>query len=121
MATILIADDDAQVRTALRVRLQAMGHEVIECFDGVGALTAQRFQRVDAMILDHEMPAGEGRAIAGHIRAETDAPIIFLSGHDREEFDAIVSELADVYYLPKPPDMDRLGEMLEAMLSAPAV
>jgi DNA-binding response OmpR family regulator len=97
-----------------------MGHHVIECFDGVGAITAQRFQRVDAMILDHEMPAGAGRTIAAQIRTETDAPIIFLSGHDREEFREIVTELPDIYYLPKPPDMKRLGELLAVTLPAPA-
>ena len=113
--TVLIADDDPQVRQALRVRLEAMGYRVLECFDGLGAIAKGHDQRVDAIILDHEMPLGEGRDIATSIRAFTDAPIIFLSGHDREEFREIVTRLPEAYYLPKPLEEGRLQTLLESV------
>lgn len=116
---ILIADDDVHFRTALRARLTANGYDVVECFDGVGAIAAQRFSRVDAIILDHQMPAGEGRDVARAIRAESDVPIIFISGRARDEFRRVVMELPETYYLPKPLDAGKLLDLLRALLPEP--
>jgi DNA-binding response OmpR family regulator len=114
--TILIADDDALFCRALKTRLAALGYNVIECRDGLGVLTKSSSAQLDAMILDHEMPLGDGRTIASNIRDNTDVPIIFLSGHDREKFRDIVMRLPDTYYLPKPLDDAKLAELLKAIL-----
>jgi len=114
--TVLIADDDAQVRLSLRVRLEALGYEVLECCDGLSAIAKVRGTHVDAMILDHDMPLGEGRVVAANIRSVTDAPIIFFSGHSRDEFRDTVMRLADTYYLPKPLDDDRLSTLLKSVI-----
>lgn len=114
--TILVADDDRHVRAALRVRLSAWGYRVVESEDGLGVLGQCPRGWVDAVILDHEMPCGNGRAVARVIRNESDVPIIFLSGHDREEFRQIVMQLPDVYYLPKPLDEKRLSELLASIV-----
>lgn len=114
--TILIADDDALMRRALRLRLDASGYRVLECGDGLAAISKCRAQRVDAVILDHEMPLGAGRAIAGNIRRHSDAPIVFVSGHSREEFRQIVTQYADTYFLPKPLDGSQLIDLLDSVL-----
>ncbi len=61
---ILIADDNPHVRKALRVRLTAMGYRVTETADGLGVLRECPKGRFAAVILDHEMPSGDGRSIA---------------------------------------------------------
>lgn len=114
--TILIADDDAHHRMALRVRLSAMGFRVVESSDGLGAVGKCHTQRVSAVILDHEMPMGDGRSIAANIRECTDAPILFLSGHDREAFRNTVTRIPDTYYLQKPLDEQRFVEWLTAVV-----
>lgn len=114
--TILVADDDRHVRAALRTRLTSWGYRVVESEDGLGVLGQCPRGWVDAVILDHEMPCGDGRAVARVIRNESDVPIIFLSGHDREEFRQIVMQLPDVYYLPKPLDESRLAELLSSIV-----
>lgn len=114
--TILIADDDAHLRMALRLRLAALGYRVVECADGLGAVGKCRAQPVSAVILDHEMPMGDGRSIAANIRGCTDAPILFLSGHDREAFRDTVTRIPDTYYLQKPLDEQRLNEWLHGVL-----
>jgi len=117
---VLIADDDAQVRRALRLRLAACGCRVIECADGLAAIARSRSHRVDAMILDHEMPLGQGQTIAANIRQYSDSPIIFLSGHPRRQFADTVMRLRDTYYLPKPLDGDRLLQLLRTLLGLAA-
>jgi len=119
-ATILIADDDRNSRTALHTRLSSTGYDVVETKDCLGVLSQHPEGWADVLILDHEMPSGDGRSVARVIRHQSDIPIVFLSGHDREEFRAIVTELPDVYYLPKPLDDDKLAALLEALTAAPA-
>ena len=117
LPAVLIADDDAKVCAALRLRLQALGYQTVECRDGLGILAALHRQSFHAIILDHEMPAGDGRAVAKVIRQETDVPIVFLSGHPRDEFASIVFELPDVYYMAKPLDHEKLSDLLSSLAS----
>jgi len=111
---ILIADDDRHVRKALRLRLSAWGYEVVESIDGLGVIERVTPENIDALVLDHEMPNGDGRTVAHLIRRETDAPIIFLSGHDRSEFLSTALRLPDVYYLNKPLEAERLKNLLDS-------
>ena len=62
------------------------------------------------------MPNGDGRAIARVIRNESDVPIVFLSGHGREDFCSVVTQLPDVYYLSKPLDDQKLASLLRSLL-----
>jgi DNA-binding response OmpR family regulator len=117
--TILVADDDPQVRQALRTRLAAHGYRVVECRDGLGAIAKCNHVPVDVIILDHEMPLGEGRTVAHNIRENSTAPIIFLSGHERESFRNIVMQLPNTYFLSKPLDDGKLQALLGSLTSNP--
>jgi CheY-like chemotaxis protein len=77
-----------------------LGYEVAESSDSLGVLAQCPKGSIDLLVLDHDMPNGEGRVIARVIRNETDVPVVFLSGHDREEFRSIVSELQDATAQP---------------------
>jgi two-component system, OmpR family, response regulator len=114
--TILIADDDPHMRAALRKRLASLGYDVVEAPDGLGVLSQCPQGWVDLILLDLRMPNGDGRSVARVIRRETDVPIVFLSGRDREEFRAIVANLPNVYYLPKPLDDEKLRALLTSLL-----
>jgi len=117
--TVLVADDDRGVRSALRKRLTAHGYHVLESPDGLGVIAQCQREPVDAIILDHEMPNGDGRSITPLIRRESDVPIVFVSGHPREEFRHIVMRLPDVYFLPKPFDAKKLLELLASVVQSP--
>lgn len=117
--TVLIADDDRDWMCALRTRLKSRGYGVVECRDGLSAISKSRQQAVDALVLDHEMPLGDGRTIARNIRRHTAAPIIFISGHARDEFRDTVLRIPDTYYLSKPVDDARLFGLLESLVAAP--
>lgn len=117
--TILVADDDCDVRRAVRAKLRWRNYSVIEAASGSAVLDKCRAGPIDAYILDHELPAGNGRDIARELRRVCDVPIIFLSGHDREQFRSITHDLPDVYFLAKPLDGDRLLALLEELLESP--
>lgn len=114
--TILVADDERDVRRALSARLSALGYRVIEAASGLAVLTQHLTEPIDVVILDHRMPTGDGRSIARVIRNESAVPIVFLSGQDRERFRELVMELPDVYYLPKPLDWHKLETLLDALV-----
>lgn len=118
---ILIADDDRQIRRALRARLTDWGYDVVESSDGLGVISQTTRVGVDAVILDHEMPLGNGRDIAHLIRNETVVPIVFLSGHDREEFHDAVHTLPNVYFFSKPLEAERLQQLLQSCVGAGCV
>jgi len=104
------------MRTALRARLEAMGCSVIDSPDGLGVLGRCVPGDIDALILDYDMPNGDGQAIARVIRKECRAPIIFVSAYGAEHFRTIVMQLPDVYYLSKPVDPKRLESLLLQVL-----
>ena len=114
---ILVADDDRTLRSSLRTRLESMGYSVIESDDGLGVLSQTLKEQVHAILLDQGMPNGDGRSIARVIRQECNIPIVFLSGHDREEFRSIAMQLPDVYYLPKPFEDEKLRQLLQQIIS----
>lgn len=113
---ILIADDNQHVRKALRVRLTHLGYRVTEATDGLGVLRECPKGRYAAAILDHEMPGGDGRSVAQMLRNESDVPIVFLSGHDREGFRSLVTRLPDTYFLSKPLDDSKLTKLLTSLV-----
>lgn len=115
--TILVADDDRHVRAALRVRLSEHGYRVVEVSDGLGVLRGYLSRPVDALILDHGMPNADGRAVARVVRNECDVPIIFLSGHDREDFRELAMRYPDIYFLSKPLQRDKLVSLLGSLLN----
>jgi len=80
LATILIIDDEAAFRRALRLALGASGHEVIEAATGAEALEYLRTQVPELILLDWQMPGLDGLQACRAIRSACAAPIIMLTG-----------------------------------------
>ena len=84
MARILVMDDDALLRGALRVALEAAGYEVLEAADGDAGLRLQREQGADLVLVDIFMPQRDGLEVIRALRAETPQPkIVAMSGGGR--------------------------------------
>jgi len=77
-------DDDALLRGALRVALEAAGYEVLEAADGDAGLRLQREQGADLVLVDIFMPQRDGLEVIRALRAETPQPkIVAMSGGGR--------------------------------------
>ena len=79
MTTILVVDDEAQIRRALDVGLRSHGYKVAQAADGGTALERLAHDRIDVVILDLGLPDMQGSDILRRLRTWSDAPVIILS------------------------------------------
>ena len=88
MYHILVADDEARIRSVIRKYAEFEGHTVTEAGDGMEAVHLCRNGNFDIVILDIMMPELDGFSTCREIRKITDTPIIMLSARG-EEYDRI--------------------------------
>ena len=95
MARILVIDDDALLRRAIRVALEAAGYEVIEAGDGDAALHVYREQGADLLLVDLFIPEPDGLEVIRTVRAEVPgAKIIAMSGGGSLKLDLLAAAAA---------------------------
>ena len=81
MATILIVDDDAPIRSILRDILEEDGHQIREAADGQTGLTLYRGTPADLVITDILMPERDGMEVTLALTQEfLDAKVIAMTG-----------------------------------------
>lgn len=88
MNTVLVVDDDSEIRDVIHVYLRNEGYRVIEAADGLEALDIIKRTSVQLVILDVMMPRMDGIRACIKIRGISDAPIIMLSAKE-EDIDKI--------------------------------
>jgi CheY-like chemotaxis protein len=92
--TVLVVDDEEDVRLALRVMLQAQGWRAEEASNGEEALERCRRGGVDILVLDHKMPGLTGIEVARMLREDGyRAPIILYSAYLTPELEAEADSL----------------------------
>ena len=91
--TLLVVDDEPAWVGALGAVLGKAGHRIVAAYDGDEAMRRFRADRVDAVLLDLAMPGLDGAEVCRQIRAESDTPIIVISG---ERDRAAPAELLDL-------------------------
>ena len=87
MSTILVADDDRDIRDLIGFKLKQAGHQVLSTGDGVHALETIRAHRPDLAVLDVMMPGLSGVDVAREVRADPDLRqlrIILLTAQAQE-------------------------------------
>ncbi|XGW00603.1 MAG: response regulator transcription factor RpaB [Leptolyngbya sp. BL-A-14] len=77
--TILVVDDDANIRRILATRLSMAGYTVSTAADGIEALASFRQQAPNLIVLDVMMPELDGYGVCRALRKESDVPIILLT------------------------------------------
>lgn len=124
-ATVLVVDDEPDVRLVLSLLLRRSGFEVLEAVDGrqAGEVLGEHRDRVDVVLMDVMMPVMTGPEALPHLRALVpDLPVVFHSGYDRGEVAAHLSE-APPYtsFVPKPAERQVLvDELTRARTSRPS-
>jgi two-component system KDP operon response regulator KdpE len=83
-ATILVVDDEPQIRRVLRTTLSAQGYVIVEARDGEEALVRLRSERPDLVLLDMNMPVMEGLETCRQMRSDSNIPIIMLTVRNAE-------------------------------------
>ncbi len=115
-ATILVVDDEPQIRRVMRSTLTAQGYTIIEARDGQEALEKLRAERVDLVILDMNMPVMDGLAACREIRANSATPIIMLTVRSAEKDKVRALDAGADDYVVKPFGIQELLARIRAAL-----
>ena len=99
---ILIAEDDADIRSLLRLYLEGEGFRVAEAADGAAALDLARTEPPDMAILDVMMPGMNGFELTRALRTYSDVPILILSAKSQDNDKILGLNLGADDYIAKP-------------------
>jgi PAS domain S-box-containing protein len=118
-ASILVIDDDPDVRGFIAAALEEHGYRVGQASDGREGLAAIEHDRPDLVIVDFIMPGLSGADVARKIRARwADQRILFVSGYS--ETDAVKRTAPDAPLLTKPFRADTLHRAVRGALTSTA-
>ncbi len=114
MTTVLVVDDDEQLRKLSNEVLTLEGFNVLLASDGLEALSIIQSTRVDFLLTDFRMPNMDGMELIAELRGRGFLlPILLLSAYYNEH----VQVPQDVYVLRKPIEPDRLVTAVSNLLS----
>ena len=117
--SILVVDDEPQIRRFLRTSLAAQDYEVLEAEDGRGALDGARRLKPDLMILDLGLPAGDGFSVLERMKINeslSSMPVIVFSGRDRVGNQDRALKAGASSFLQKPVENDTLLAAIRLIL-----
>ncbi len=124
MQTILVVDDDPQIRKLLRLVLEKAGFGVVEAADGRCGLKILSQQPLDLVITDIIMPEVEGiETIMAIRKRDPSLPIIAISGGGKlnpKTYLDVAKSMGVVETMTKPIDTGRLAAVVKALLSTKA-
>lgn len=109
MATILIVDDEKNIRSGLAIAFEDEGYDTLEAEDGQKAWTLVNKRSVDLVITDLRMPVMSGYDLLKKINAAYPTlPVIVLTGHGSIEDAVQAMRDGAVDFFTKPVDLDHL-------------
>jgi PAS domain S-box-containing protein len=115
-ASVLVIDDDPDVRGFIAATLEEKGYRVREAADGDQGLKAFRHERPDLVVLDFIMPGLSGAEVAKRILRDVPGqPILFVSGYSETE--AVRDAAPNAPLLTKPFRPDALEQAVRAGLA----
>ena len=100
--TILVADDEKEIRELLRLYLENSGYNVVEAEDGQQALDILRSEKIDLCLLDIMMPKIDGYHVLQELRKESNIPVVILSAKDADSEKILGLNLGADDYMAKP-------------------
>jgi DNA-binding response OmpR family regulator len=119
-STILLIDDEIELRATVSRLLQRAGYEVVTAANGAEALATARFVRADLIITDILMPEKEGLETIAELRREfPKLPVIAVSGGgivDPESYLTLAQKLGADRTLEKPFGFQELLSTVQELL-----
>tara|TARA_R110002126_G_scaffold273490_1_gene418043 strand:- start:2463 stop:3149 length:687 start_codon:yes stop_codon:yes gene_type:complete len=119
--TILIVDDDAQIRDVLRIALEQAGFRTEAAGDGAEGLAKGRTGRFDLIVLDIGLPEMDGLAMCRELRTTDQTPVLFLTAREDEIDRVLAFELGGDDYVTKPFSPRELVARVRAILRRSSV
>lgn len=113
--TILIVEDDPDIRDGVRILLSGEGYRILEAENGLRALEIFH-ENVDLVILDIMMPGMSGLRVCEELRKTSTVPILFLTAKSQESDKLLGLTAGGDDYLPKPFSFAELSARVKALL-----
>lgn len=117
MSTILVADDERNIREVLAAFLQDEGYTVRTALDGRQALRVMEAERPDLLLMDCMMPELDGREVLHEMRRRPELasiPVVLMSSADPPSPEV----LGSAAFLPKPFALDHLLQTVAQFVPA---
>src|SRR5271157_1179659 len=102
MTSVLVIDDEPQIRRLLHVSLGKQGYSVHEAANASDGLQLAASQKPDIILLDLGLPDRDGADVLAELRAWSSVPVIILSVRNAEEDVVKLLEIGADDYLVKP-------------------
>ncbi len=118
MKTVLLVEDDKKLTLAMGMRLKSMGYNVATAADAVCAVAEARKSNPDVVLIDINLPGGDGFVVAGRLQSliQTAAtPIIFITASKQPGLRERANEIGAAGFLEKPFDATQLADAIETV------
>ena len=116
MPTVLVVEDEVNLREPLVYMLEKEGYEVLQAADGLAALEIFRSKGADLILLDLMLPGLSGNEVCRAVRAESQVPIIMVTAKDSEIDKVVGLEIGADDYVTKPYSTRELLARMKAVL-----
>ncbi|HVN84944.1 MAG TPA: UDP-3-O-acyl-N-acetylglucosamine deacetylase [Candidatus Binatia bacterium] len=117
MATVLVVDDEAEIRASVRGVLADEGLRVLEAEDGVAALRVMEHEHPELVLLDVWMPEMDGIQLLERLRAEPNSPeVVMISGHGTIDTAVKATKLGAFDFIEKPFSLEGLLRVVNRAL-----
>ena len=110
---ILVVDDDPDIRTIVKDRLQRTGYQVITAEDGEEALKIIAQEEPDAVILDLQMPRMNGMEVIKRLKDNSCPPIIVITAYGTIEKAVSAMKEGAFDFITKPFSPDHLDVVIK--------
>ena len=117
--TILLVDDEPDVRRVIERMLGHLGFQVLPAQDGPEALTllARHQEPVHLLVTDLQMPGMDGRELASRfVELQPGTGVLFLSGNTDDSDDSQERDVVAARFLSKPFTFNQLAAEIDALL-----
>lgn len=121
MKKVVLIEDDPKLCKALTLRLKHMNFDVVSVGDAVSAMDASLKQQPILILLDINLPGGNGFVVAERLRAHDATkliPIVFITASSKPEFAERASSIPRSAFLQKPFDANQLMDCMDACMAA---
>jgi two-component system KDP operon response regulator KdpE len=118
---VLVVDDEAQIRRALKLNLRARDYEVVEASTGELALQLAASEHPDVVLLDLGLPGMDGVEVIEALRGWSKVPLVVLTVRDDEHSKVLALDAGADDYITKPFGIEELLARLRAVLRRGAV
>jgi DNA-binding NtrC family response regulator len=115
--TVLIVDDEATVRSALRDSFEVEGYQVLEASNSASAEVEYRSHRPDAAILDYRLPDGDALHLMTRLKLiDPSVPAFIVTGYPSLDLAVRSTKLGAEYFLAKPIDFSKLRKLVDVSI-----